>query len=108
MNNEFFKDIAKHVKKKPLDQELTPGSTPRRYEPNDGIRRHVDRIHRESKSADGKNLDFTFGKPWKPKGASAVLACDNCGYQLSGTVVTVGVICPECKEFSTVSEVKYG
>ena len=105
MNKQYAKDIAKHVNKTPLNQELSPGSTPRRYEPKGGVAKHNARIHKESKEMDGKNLDFTFSKPWKPKGPSAVVACDNCGYQLSGTKVTVGVICPECKQFSTVSEV---
>lgn len=106
MNKQFQKDIAKHVKDTSLG-ELSPGSTPRRYEPKGGLAKHNARIHRESKQIDGKGLDFEFSKPWKPKGPSAVLACDNCGYVLSGTVVTVGVICPECKQFSSVSEVKY-
>jgi predicted Zn-ribbon and HTH transcriptional regulator len=105
MNEQFSKDVSKYVKQTSLNQELTPGSTPRRYEPNGGLRRHRERIHKESKAVDDKNLDFTFSKPWKRKGATAVLACDGCGYRLSGTVVTVGIICPECKEFSTVSEV---
>lgn len=105
MNKQFFEDVAKSVKQTPLNQELSPGSTPRRYEPATGIKRHRERIHKESKAMDGKNLDFTFSKPWKPKGPSAILSCDKCGYRFSGTAVTVGVICPECKQFSTVSEV---
>jgi hypothetical protein len=104
MNEQYAKDVAKHVKQTPLG-ELSPGSTPRRYEPKGGVAKHNARIHKESKQLDGKNLDFTFSKPWKPKGPSAVLACDNCGYHVSGTTVTVGVICPECKKFSSVSEV---
>ena len=34
--------------------------------------------------------------------------CDNCDYLTSGTTATAGIICPECKEFSTVTEVENG
>ncbi len=105
MNENFKRDVERYVKSIPLNQELAPGTTPRRYEPAGGLKAHNARIHRESRQADAKNLEFTFGKPWKPKGPSTVLACDNCGYKLMGSVVTVGVICPECSQFSTVSEV---
>jgi hypothetical protein len=105
MNEQFNRDIAKHVKQTPLDQELSPGTTPRRYEPPGGINNHNKRIHRESKISDTKNLDFSFRKAPKSKGRSAYIQCDNCGYLTSGTTVTAGIICPECKEFSTVTEV---
>jgi len=105
MNEQFKRDLQKHIKKTPLNQELTPGSTPRRYEPHGGVNKHNARIHRESKIADAKNLDFTFRKPPKAKGRSAYVECDNCGYITSATTVTAGIICPECKQFSTVTEV---
>jgi hypothetical protein len=105
MNKEFIKDVAKYVKHKPLNQELSPGSTGRRYEPVGGLKRHRDKIHRESKMADHKNLDFTFRKPPKPKGRSAYVKCNNCGYITGATTATVGMICPECKKFSSVTEV---
>ena len=105
MNSNFNKAVERYVKQTPLNQELSPGATPRRYEPAGGLKKHRERIHRESKQIDGKNLDFTFGKPYKPRGRPTILACDNCGYVLSGTTATAGVICPECKKFSTVSEV---
>lgn len=105
MNKQFEKDIAKHVKQTPLNQELYPGSTPRRYEPTGGVNKHNARIHRESKVSDSKGLDFSFRKPPKPKGMSAYIRCDNCGYVTSGTTATAGIICPECKKFSTVTEV---
>jgi hypothetical protein len=104
MNEQFERDIAKHIKKTPLDQELPPGS-PRRYEPKGGVNNHNARIHRESKVSDSKNLDFTFRKPLKSKGRSAYIECDNCGYTTSATTATAGIICPECHEFSTVTEV---
>lgn len=106
MNNEFFKDIKKHVKNTSLNQELAPGATPRRYEPATGINKHNERIHRESKVADGKNLPFAFSKPSKPKGRSTYVKCNNCGYIASATTATCGIICPECKKFSAVSEVE--
>lgn len=106
MNEQFINDVKKNLKRTPLNQELTPGSTPRRYEPAGGLKRHNERIHRESKQTDDyKNLPFTFRKPPKPKGRSTYIKCDNCGYILSGTTATVGVICPECGQFSTVTEV---
>lgn len=105
MNEQYFKDVAKAVKKTPLNQELPPGS-PRRYEPPGGIGKHNARIHRESKIADSKNLEFNFRKPPKAVGRSAYVKCDNCGYILSATTATCGVICPECKKFSTVTEVR--
>ena len=105
MNSNFKKDVERYVKSTPLNQELSPGATPRRYEPAGGLKQHKERIHRESKQADSKNLDFTFSKPYKPRGRSVTVQCDNCGYTTSGTTATAGIICPECKKFSTVSEV---
>jgi len=105
MNSNFKKAVERYVKQTPLNQELSPGSTPRRYEPTGGLKRHRERIHRESKIADSKNLEFTFRKPPKPMGRSTYVQCDNCGYVTSATTATAGIICPECKKFSTVSEV---
>jgi ribosomal protein S27E len=107
MNKQFFKDVAKGVKNTPLGQKLDPGS-PRRWEPEGGIKKHNEKIHRESKQADDwKNLPFTFSKPPKPRGRSVYIQCDNCGHITSGTTVTFGMICVECKKFSTVSEVEF-
>jgi len=105
MNKQLKGDVAKYVKQTPLDQELSPGATPRRYEPKGGVNKHNARIHRESKISDSKNLEFSFRKPFKPKGRHTYIQCDNCGYITSGTTATAGIICPECKKFSTVSEV---
>jgi len=105
MNTNFKRAVEKYVKQTPLDQELTPGATPRRYEPKGGVNKHNARIHRESRISDQKGLDFTFRKPPKPKGRSAYIECDNCGYITSATTATAGIICPECKQFSTVTEV---
>jgi hypothetical protein len=105
MNKELIKDVAKSVKKAPIDQELSPGQG-RRYEPAAGVGKHNSRIHRESKVADSKNLPFSFRKPPKPKGRPTYIKCDNCGCMLSGTTATVGIICPECKKFSSVTKVE--
>lgn len=105
MNEQFKRDIAKYVKQTPLNQELSPGTTPRRYEPIGGVNAHNARIHRESKITDGKNLDFNFRKPAKALGRSAAVQCDNCGLVIAGTTATAGIICPKCKKFSTVTEV---
>ena len=106
MNEQFKRDLQRHVKQTPLNQELPPGS-PRRYEPKGGINKHNARIHRESKISDSKNLDFNFRKASKPVGRPAAVECDNCGFVIGGTTATAGIICPECKEFSTVTEVSY-
>jgi len=104
MNDQYIRDTKKLINNTPLNQELTPGS-PRRYEPRGGVNNHNARIHRESKVSDSKNLEFNFRKPPKPIGRSAYIECDNCGYVTSGTTAAAGIICPECKEFSTVTEV---
>jgi hypothetical protein len=106
MNEQFNRDVAKHIKQTPLNQELAPGS-PRRYEPMGGVNKHNARIHRESKISDSKNLDFNFRKAPKSLGRSAAVECDNCGFVIGGTTATAGIICPECKQFSTVTEVSY-
>jgi hypothetical protein len=107
MNEQFNRDVAKYIKETPLNQELTPGSTPRRYEPVDGIGKHNKRIHKESKVSDSKNLDFTFRKPLKPVGRQAYIRCDNCGFVTVATTITAGIICRNCHEFSTVTELIY-
>jgi hypothetical protein len=106
MNSQYFKDMSKFIKGTSLNQQLPAGSG-RRYEPASGLKKHNDRIHRESKIADDhKNLPFTFRKAPKPKGPTSYLCCDNCGHILAGTTATAAIICSECKKFSTVSEVK--
>lgn len=87
--------------------ELRPGVTPRRYEPEGGVGKLNERIHRESKFADThKNLPFSFRKPYKPVGRASAVQCDNCGNITYGTSATVGIICKKCNKFSTVTEVK--
>jgi len=106
MNKQFTKDLKKAIIKEPIKQVLDAGSTPRRYEPESGLKKHNERIHKESKYVDShKNLPFSFRKPLKPMGKSAYLQCDNCGQVITGTVFTVGVVCNSCGKFSTVTEV---
>lgn len=98
MDNKTFDDLGV--------SELRPGVTPRRWEPEGGVGKLNKRIHKESKFADNhKNLPFSFSKPYKPKGRLKCFTCDNCGKLINGSSVTVGVICSNCKKFSTVSEV---
>lgn len=103
MNEQFVRDVAKAVKEVKLNQVLEPGVTPRRYTPALGEKRHRERIKQESKIADSKNLPFTFSKPRKA-GRSSYFTCDNCGYTFSSSVNTIGVVCNECKKFSTCTE----
>lgn len=88
--------------------ELRPGVTPRRWEPEQGVRKLNERIHKESKFADdNKKLPFTFSKPSKPIARSTLVQCNNCGSITSGTTATVGIICKHCNKFSSVTEVIY-
>lgn len=103
MNEQFIRDVTKAVKETKLNQVLEPGATPRRYVPAQGLRKHNERIHEESKLSDNKNLPFTFSKPRK-SGRSSYFTCDNCGYTFSAATNTVGVVCNECKKFSTCTE----
>ena len=106
MNEQFVKDLKKKVASTTIKQELPAGATARRYEPAMGVRKHNERIHRESKYTDDhKNLQFTFSKPKKARGRSAAVRCDNCGHITYATAITVGIICKECKKFSSVTEV---
>jgi len=107
VNIQFKKDITKRLTSTKDVGELSPGTVSRRVTPEGGIRRHNERIHRESKIADDhKNLPFTFSKPKKPK-KSKLVKCDSCGHIMVGTINTVGAICENCHKFSSVSEVVY-
>jgi hypothetical protein len=86
--------------------ELSPGVTPRRYTPPGGIRKHNEKIHRESKYADTyKNLPFTFSKP-KRVGRTKLVECCNCGNMARVGINAVGMICEGCKTYSSVKEVE--
>lgn len=104
MNRELNRDIKKGLGETNIG-ELTPGVTGRRYEPPSGVNKHNERIHRESKYLDAcGNLPFTFSKP-KREARNKHVACSNCGYIASVQKDTVGMICSECKTYSSVKEV---
>lgn len=104
--DEIQKNVSKSIKNVPLNQELSPGTTERRWIPPDGLRKHREKIHRESKIAeDQKDLPFTFSKPPKYNGRFAYVKCDNCGRVTSASTITVGIICQDCGIFSTVTEI---
>ena len=105
LNEQYKNDCKKCVlASESTKQSLEPGTTDRRWIPPGGLRKHNEKIHRESRRADHyKNLPFSFSKPSKPKGSSIYVKCDNCGHIMSATTVTVGIICPACHKFSTVT-----
>jgi len=85
--------------------ELSPGTTKRRYEPEEGVGKLNERIHRESNYIDQhKNLPFEFSKP-KRSGRKRYMKCANCGNIVHVSVNTVGIICNNCKSYTNVKEV---
>ncbi len=82
--------------------EISPGTVGRRWEPDGGLNKHNERIHKESGYADQhKNLPFTFSKPRKA-GRRQYMECSKCGYIVYVSVNTVGIICNECKSYVSV------
>jgi len=71
--------------------------------PEGGERKHREKIHRESKLADQKNLPFTFSKP-KQGGKQVWFRCAECNYIFSASKNTVLVICRECKKLTKVEK----
>ena len=85
--------------------ELSPGSTLRRWEPEGGVGKHRERIHKESKFADEhKNLPFSFSKPKKQKPINTIVRCDFCEKEAFVTETTVAVICRHCNKFYRVTD----
>jgi len=85
--------------------ELSPGSTGRRWEPEEGVGKLKKRIHKESSYADHhKNLPFKFSKP-KHGNRKQYMKCTNCGEIVYVSVNTVGIICNNCKAYVNVKEV---
>ena len=83
-------------------KELPAGSTDRRFEPVGGLKKHNERIHRESTHADSNlNLPFSFSKP-KKSGRAEVKKCSGCGKLVLVPINTVGIICRECGKFEKV------
>jgi len=83
---------------------LEPGSTQRRWLPDEGERKLREKIHRESKLDDRKNLPFTFSKP-KRGGKQSLFKCE-CGHGFLASKNTVMVICSKCKELSKVEKME--
>ena len=85
--------------------ELSPGSTDRRYIPEGGLKRHRERIHKESKFADDhKKLPFEFSKP-KKGGRREWFECVECGRELFVSVNTVMCVCPNCNKATKVERI---
>jgi hypothetical protein len=106
VNKEFQKDIKKYLDKTTVKSELEAGATPRRYDPACGVKKHNERIHRESEYADKyKNLPFEFSKPKKAK-RQTVKVCANCGKPVHVSVDCIGLICRGCGKYSAVEEVE--
>jgi len=103
-NNNLINDAKRSLSNESFG-DLTPGSVGRRWEPAGGIKKHNERIHRESKFVDDhKNLPFTFSKP-KKQTVNKLVQCVSCGHITYASKNTVGVICSECKQYSEVKEV---
>lgn len=87
--------------------ELSPGSTPRRWEPEGGVRKHNEKIHRESQFVDKhKKLPFSFSKPSRST-RKTYMECTKCGHIVHISINTVGIICNECKTYNDVREVSF-
>jgi len=83
-------------------RELSPGEVKRRYEPEGGLKKHRERIHKESVYADSNlNLPFKFSKP-KKLGRREIKRCSECGKQIHTSINTVGFICTNCNKFVKV------
>lgn len=107
MNNQFIKDLSKGMSSSNLggSKELSPGSTPRRYEPASGIKKHNERIHNESRQLDNHgNLPFSFSKPKKNKRTKTAI-CSNCSSIKYVNINTVGVICKDCGTYAKVVDI---
>jgi len=84
--------------------ELSPGSTPRRWEPEEGATKLGHRIHKESKQVDERGgLDFTFSKP-KRASKRRWKRCSNCGNISYVSINTIGIICSNCHSYASVEE----
>jgi rubrerythrin len=98
-NSVLAKDTERLINSTKIEQEYSPGHG-RRVEPESGVKKHNERIHKESNYAkDHKNLPFSFRKPPKPVGRPEIIVCPKCGHVFSGSDKTVCFICSGCKEF---------
>lgn len=76
-----------------------PGPDGRRWIPEGGLAKHREKIHRESKLADRKNLPYTISKPPTRK-KMVWFECNECGHQFSSPKNTCMVICSNCKKLT--------
>lgn len=83
---------------------LEPGSTPRRWIHESGLRKYREKIHKESKLEDQKNLPFAFSKPGRG-GKQRQFKCE-CGHIFLASKNTVMVICSKCKKLSKVEKME--
>ena len=106
MNNiQKIRDITKYLNNNTVSTELPAGAT-RRYEPEIGVKKHNERIHKESAYADSyKNLPFTFSAPKKNK-SSILKQCTNCESLVYVHKTCVGVVCKTCNKYSSVKEIQ--
>ena len=77
------------------------GSGVRRYEPPEGIKKHNEKIRRESKVADQKNLPFTLSRPPKRK-CHDTFKCTGCDHLMFLPRNSVMVVCSECNKLKKV------
>ena len=78
----------------------------RRWIPEGGIKRHNEKIHRESKIADDyKNLPFTFSKPPRNK-RHGWFECVECGKIISASINTDMCVFSNCKKATKVEKIK--
>ncbi len=102
MGDDFAKDF---IKQDLGIGPLSPGATPRRWEPEGGTKKHNKRIHRESRYADEhKNLPFKFSKPARSM-RQKIVKCNGCDTHYSVSITTVGLVCNSCHKYCGVAEV---
>lgn len=78
----------------------------RRWIPEGGLKRHADKIHKESKIADNyKNLPFTFSKPPRNK-KHKWFECTICGRTFEAPINTIMCACPICKKVTKVESIE--
>jgi len=73
----------------------------RRWVPEGGLQKLRNKIHKESKVFDQKNLPYTISRPNIRKCYTG-FECVDCGYVFSGSKNTTMVICPYCKKLTSV------
>jgi len=71
----------------------------RRWIPEGGIGKHNDKIRKESKIADSKNLPYTISRPPIRK-SYTWFECEKCGHVFNAPKGTIMVICSECNKLT--------